>query len=142
MICRDAIDTDLENIMRMLHTSNLPSVDCEEHLDNFIIVEVNNKIIGIGGLEVYGNVGLLRSIVVDADSRKNGVGEIIYTLIAKKASNVGVNILYLLTESAEKYFSGLGFSVLDRDEIPASIKETKQFKELCPSSAKVMSRVL
>ena len=142
MNCRDATYTDLEDIVSMLHTSNLPSVDCEEHLDNFVIVEVNEKIIGIGGLEVYGNVGLLRSIVVDADSRRNGVGEIIYKLIAKKAANVGVNTLYLLTESAEKYFSGLGFSVQDRDEIPASIKETKQFKEPCPSSAKVMCRVL
>lgn len=139
---RDATHDDLKTIRELLDICNLPSVDCEEHLNNFILVEEINKIVGVGSLEVYDTVGLLRSIAVLPNNRNMGVGKIIYELIERKAFYLGVKILYLLTESADEYFSNFGFSVKDRNEAPLSIMKTKQFKDLCPSTAKVMYREL
>jgi len=139
---RDAKYSDLKIIKELLQKSNLQSVDCEEHLNNFILIEDKGKIVGVGGLEIYDDVGLLRSIVVIPENRGNGIGKKIYLLIEERASSLGVNVLFLLTETAEKYFSNLGFSVKYRNEVPASIKGTKQFKELCSFSAKVMFREL
>ena len=139
---RDAKYADLKAIRELLQAGDLPSVDCEEHLDNFILVENEGEIVGLGGLEIYDDIGLLRSIVVVPDNRGNGIGKKICDLIEKRATSLGVKVLFLLTESAEGYFSNLGFSVRSRNEVAASIKGTKQFKELCPSSAKMMVREL
>jgi len=139
---RDAKQTDLQNIMEILQLSNLPSEDCAEHLRNFIIVQDEEKIIGIGGLEVYGTFGLLRSVAVVPVYRGRGIGKIIYKAIEEKAVSIGVNTLFLLTESAETYFSRFGFTVKARNEVPTPIVQTRQFKYLCPSSAKVMYLLL
>lgn len=139
---RDAKYSDLKSIEELLQSNNLPSADCEEHLTNFILIEDKGRIVGIGGLETYDNIGLLRSMVVNPDDRGNGIGRKIYHLLEEKASSLGINVLFLLTESAEGFFSNLGFLVKPRSEVPDSIKRTKQFKELCPSSAKVMFREL
>jgi len=139
---RDAKHSDLTVIKELLRTNRLPSDDCEAHLSNFILAEDVDEIIGIGGLETYDNVGLIRSFVVEPKHRRSGIGKTIFLLIQEKALNLGVNVLFLLTETAEKYFSNFGFSVIPRNQVPNSIKETKQFKDLCPSSAKVMFREL
>jgi len=137
---REATYTDLRAIKELLSSSNLPSEDCEEHIENFIVIEEKGKIIGVGGLEIRGVFGLVRSIVVVPEKRRKGIAKKIYKLIEEKAYSLGINTLYLLTESATEYFFLLGFIIKDRAETPISIMETKQFKELCPSSAKVMYR--
>lgn len=139
---RQATDGDLQEIKELLDCNNLPSDDCEEHIENFIIVEEKRKIIGVGGLEVYGNVGLVRSIVIESGYRGRGISKNIYNLIEDRAHSFGINTLYLLTESATDYFKKLGFVVQERQKVPKSIMNTKQFKELCPSSAMVMSHEL
>ncbi len=137
---RKAINTDLQKIKDLLNSSKLPSDDCEEQIENFIVIEENNKLIGIGGLEIYDTVGLIRSIVVESKYRGSGIGKKIYRLIEAKAYTSGIKSLYLLTETATEYFENLGFKIKDRSEVPRSIMETKQFKEICPSSAMVMYR--
>jgi amino-acid N-acetyltransferase len=137
---REANITDFLVIKELLNHSNLPSNDIEKYIENFIIIEINNKIIGIGGLETYNQFGLIRSIVVKPECRNNGVAKNIYGLIEKKASDSGIKTLYLLTETAIDYFKKLGFKIQSRSNVPKSIMRTKQFRELCPSSAVVMFR--
>jgi len=137
---REASSTDFLIIKELLNCSNLPSNDIEKYIENFIIIEKNNKIIGIGGLETYNQFGLVRSIVVKSEYRNNGIAKNIYGLIEKKAYALGIKTLYLLTETAIDYFKKLGFKIQNRSNVPKSIMRTKQFKELCPSSAVVMYR--
>ncbi len=135
---RKAISADLNEIKKILMANGLPSVDFGEHLENAIVVEEKGAIIGLGGLEIGGDIGLVRSIVVIPSYRGKGIAKNIYRLIEDKAHHLGINVLYLLTESATEYFQKLGFAVQQRAEIPIAVMETKQFKELCPSSATVM----
>lgn len=137
---REATDADLQIIKELLNASKLPSDDCDEHIKHFLVIEEKGKIIGIGGLEICGTVGLVRSMVVMPEHRGKGIAKNIYRLIENRAHGLGINALYLLTESATDYFKNLGFIVQERSEVPASVMETKQFKELCPSSAMVMFR--
>ena len=142
MNSRDASKGDLLSIERLLCSSHLPSEDIVGHIDNFVVIEENEKIIGVGGLEISGGVGLIRSIVVAPEHRGIGVGKKIFKLLEIKANDLGLNTLYLLTDSAEEYFRKLGFLTKDRTDVPLSVMETKQFKELCPPSATVMFRDL
>lgn len=137
---RQAISDDLITIKELLSLSNLPADDCAEHLEHFVVMEDEGKVIGLGGLENCGAYGLLRSIVVAPEYRGNGIAKMIYSLIEKKAYDLGINTLYLLTESATEYFEKLGFVIQQRSEVPLLIVATKQFKQLCPASAVVMFR--
>ena len=133
---------DLSKIEALLRSNRLPADDCGDHIGNFFVIEEKGEIIGVGGFEACGRVGLVRSIAVKAAVRNRGIGRLIYQLIEQKAWDLGLLELYLLTESAKEYFQTLGFSVLERSRTPTEITQTKQFRELCPSTAYVMHRSL
>ena len=142
MKLRSASRVDLGDIKELLIVSNLPTEDITEHLDGFIVCEEAGKIIGVGGLEVHGTNGVVRSIAVKPENQTKGFGKLIYKSIEHEALRLGVTTLYLLTETAEGYFVKLGFAVMDRTDVPKSIMNSKQFRFLCPSTAKLMFRRL
>jgi amino-acid N-acetyltransferase len=50
--------------------------------------------------------------------------------------------VYLLTFTAETYFRRFGFQLLDRGDVPATVRTSVQFTHACPSTASVMRRRL
>ena len=64
------------------------------------------------------------------------------TRIVSDAESRGIHALYLLTLTAELYFPRFGFERVERDAVPAEIRETVEFKSACPSTATVMMRLL
>jgi amino-acid N-acetyltransferase len=48
----------------------------------------------------------------------------------------------LLTETAEKFFRAIGYEVIDRRHVPEEIKQSAEFRSLCPASAVCMSKLL
>ncbi len=135
---RDAQDTDLMNMEQLLKNYNLPANDCDKFLANFVIVEVNNEIIALGGFEDYEKEGLLRSFVVRDDYRNQGIAKKIFNKLKDKASKKNIKKFYLLTTTASEYFARLGFVHSQREDAPDLIKKTKQFSTLCPSQSDFM----
>ena len=135
---RAAKKTDLFDIQALLEESQLPSEDCENHLENFLVVELDNDLVGAGGVELYHDIALLRSVVVRTDVRGQGVGAKIFFEVKKYAHRQGVKEFYLLTETAQDYFKNHGFVKISREAAPHSIKQTEQFSGLCSCSATVM----
>jgi len=129
---------DIESIKNLLKESRLLTNDLNRFITNFIVAEVNNKIIGVGGFEKHDEIGLLRSFAVTPEYRGKKIGKRIYQIVENKIFSTGIEKIYLLTETAIIYFKGLGFSIKERDSIPESIKQTRQFNELCPSSENIM----
>jgi amino-acid N-acetyltransferase len=105
-------------------------------------MEVRDKIIGVGGLERYASVGLLRSVAVLPEFQGRGYGGEICSRLEHRASADGVKRLYILTETATGFFEKRGFKPVDRSAAPEQIKSTQQFCRLCPSSASLMIRCL
>ncbi len=135
---RQADSSDLVEVRFLLESYELPASDCKEHIGNFVVAENNNAIIGVGGFENCGNIGLLRSFAVRHSDKGHGTAEKIFSMVKAKAINSSISQFYLLTTTASKYFARFGFSICYRDDVPKSIKATKQFDELCPSTAVVM----
>ena len=106
----------------------------------FVIVEEGSALVGAVGLESHGEAGLLRSLVVAPGFRGQGIGLELCRQIEAVAASLGIQWLYLLTETAAGYFGRLGFSVIDRAEAPAAIRATRQFSEFCPALAILMYR--
>ncbi len=139
---RVALNTDLPQIEAILSDQGLPYSDCGEHIEHFLVLIDNESIVGVGGLEYYGDIALLRSIAILHNHQKQGLGHSMYLQLKANARELGVKFLYLLTETADDYFSRHGFVEVDRSVVPEKIKTTKQFSGLCSESAVVMSIAL
>ena len=135
---RKALPTDLESIKKLLELYELPASDSKVHIGNFIVAFNEQGVVGVGGYESCGNIGLLRSVAVAQTELGKGIANKIFSLLRENAIETGIETLYLLTSTASMYFEKLGFVVCNRDNVPTPIRLTKQFRELCPSSATVM----
>lgn len=102
----------------------------------------NGKLVGVVGLEFFGTVALLRSLAVCPENQKSGLGRALVAYAERKAAGANVAELYLLTNTAESYFEGLGYHKVPRAEAPAAIAKTSEFSSLCPSSAAFMRKVV
>lgn len=134
---------DLDDVRVLLTDVGLPIDDLdEEMLDEFLIAESDDIIVGLVGLQVYDTVGLLRSLVVANDTRRAGLGGRLVGAIEAAAQTAGIDELWLLTIDAQQYFERHGFNVVARDMAPDSIRKTEEFRELCPSDAYLMCKIL
>lgn len=102
----------------------------------------DDELKGLVGLEYYGHVALLRSLVVHQNFRHSGSGRLLVDFAERQAALSGVRTLYLLTTTAADYFARIGYQALSRDDAPAAIATTAQFSDLCPSSASFMAKTL
>lgn len=101
-----------------------------------------SRLLGVVGIEVYGPVGLLRSLTVADAFRRTGLGRDLVSHAETWATGRGVRTLYLLTITAEKFFSRLGYEVVPRSSAPPAIAATEQFANLCPDSSAFMRKAL
>ena len=139
---RKATQEDFKGILNLLQNENLPSEDLSPTLSQFFVIEVDEKIVGVAGIEIYDDLGLLRSIAVDKNYRNRFLATMLIDEVLLDAAEKEITALYLITTSAEHYFSKKGFVVVDRDGIPAPIKSSSEFSTMCPSTAAVMIKVL
>ena len=84
------------------------------------------------GVEVYGRVGLLRSLCVDQAYRGQGIARMLNAKILAYAHMRKIDRLYLFTWDAENFASKLGFRKIDKKRIPKSIRSTWQFRSFSP----------
>lgn len=139
---RAAAPEDLSAVERLLAASNLPLDGVSDSFGDFVVAESNGDIVGVAGLEICCDDALLRSVAVHADWRSKGVGRALVTRAIADAEARGINALYLLTTTAERYFPMLGFSTVKREDVPADVRATKEFTSACPASAVAMTRAL
>jgi amino-acid N-acetyltransferase len=132
-----------EVIERILSEAGLPVSDITaEHLAYFFGYGAEQEPDGVVGIESYGKAALLRSLAVVPSRRGNGVGTSLVTHIEQWALQQGIESLYLLTTTAEAFFTHLGYVRVSREEAPLSIRNTKEFSCLCPSSSAFMLKQL
>jgi amino-acid N-acetyltransferase len=130
-------------VKQLLSESGLPIEDITtQHLHHFFGCGSGLELEGLVGLELYGDVALLRSLAVASSKRGTGVGSGLVAHAERHARDQGVQSLYLLTTTAEQFFLRRGYARVPRDEAPAAIKGTKEFSGICPSSSAFMVKQL
>lgn len=139
---RFADSKDKEAIKNLLSVSGLPYEDIADHIPHFIVAKKDNTLVGAVGIELLGDVGLLRSLTVSPTYRNNGIGRFLCERMIAYASLQGVRQLYLLTVSAEGFFKKYGFQKIEREGAPLPIQGTKEFKTLCPVAAVCMTKMI
>lgn len=129
-----------DEIIALLQSQKLPVEDLPLTLTDFYVAKEAGKIIGIIGMERFGQFGLLRSMVVHPDYRNQQIAAILVHFLEQLAAGSGIKSMYLLTETAAGYFSKKGYLAINRDQAPAEIKKSSEFSHVCPVSAIVMAK--
>lgn len=135
--------TDLTAALALLQRARLPTADLTNAVGLHLwVLEAEESLVGVIGLERFGASALLRSLAVAPSYQQRGLG---YQLVARLESDAqadGVERLVLLTESAETFFRAIGYEVIDRRYVPEEIRQSAEFLSLCPASAVCMSKSL
>ncbi|WP_177225832.1 arsenic resistance N-acetyltransferase ArsN2 [Arsenicibacter rosenii] len=139
---RPARFSDRASLCQLLQAVGLPIEDLPEDPGHFFVLTDQQTVIGSAGMEPYDSVGLLRSVAITPDYRKAQLGKRLIDAIEVHALVTGIQQLYLITTTADGYFSKLGYSPVDRTAVPPAIAATQQFSGLCPSTARVMMKEL
>ena len=128
-------------VKELIAGCGLPTADItSETLRSMIVARKGPRIIGTVGLEVSGSFGLLRSLAVLEKFRGQGVANQLLVAAEKSARQRGIRTLYLLTLTAEKYFFDRGYRKVERSSAPDGIRDTAEFRTLCPDSAVCMCK--
>ena len=134
---------DRAEVEAMLQMSELSTVDLTpKMLADFLVARQDGVLVGVVGLERHVKAGLLRSVVVDKSLRGTGMGKRLVFAMEDRARGRGLKQLYLLTNTAEEFFLVMGYRPLDRLDAPPGIRNSQQFRDLCPSSATFMTKTL
>jgi len=138
-----ADDADLPAIRELLTDAQLPIADLTETGPvRFWLMRDGESLIATVGLERYGNVAMLRSLVVRADHRGKGLGNAVLRQAEQQAITEGIRELCVLTTSAAALFARHGYDRIDRDDAPTVVQRSEEFRSLCPDSAICMIKRL
>lgn len=135
---RAARSDELPAMLTLLHDGSLPVDGVPQHLPDFLVADQEGTLVGMVGLERYGQAALLRSLVVRAEARGAGLGARLVHEIAASAQRGGATELVLLTTTAADWFPRLGFVPTTREAVPAAVTASVEFQGACPASATVM----
>ena len=130
--------SEIPQIVQLLNQNELPVEDISEQID-FFAWKKEAEFIGIGGLEQYGQTGLLRSVAILNPHKGQGLGKEWVKELLNESKKRGIEKLFLLTTTAEVFFQRMGFTTIEREVVPDSIRQTSEFQSICPASAAVMS---
>jgi amino-acid N-acetyltransferase len=130
-------------VASLLAASGLPCSDLTEaHLEHFFCAGSTGSPTGVVGLEMREENALLRSLAVHESARSAGLGGSLVEHAEAYARANAVRTIYLLTTTAEAFFARRGYIRLEREHAPPSIRSTREFADICPSSSAFMVKHL
>ncbi len=125
-------------IARLLQQGQLPLAGAREHLRSFMVCRAGSDVVATGGLELYEDVALLRSVAVASTYRSRGIGRALVDALVERAWAHGAQQVALLTTTAERYFERQGFVIVSRASLPGALSASAEFQGACPERATAM----
>lgn len=127
---------DRDALLALLEAAGLPVSGVADQFPRaFVSARIDETLVAAAGLEVHGNDGLLRSVVVAPAYRSTGLGSKLVAERLQAARGQGLGAVYLLTTTAPDYFRRFGFEPALRDHAPEALKRSTEFAAVCPASA-------
>jgi amino-acid N-acetyltransferase len=133
---------DLPEIFALLEECDLPKEGLATHISTTLVARKGTEIVGCSALELYQESALLRSVGVKPSYRSRGLGRRLTIAALNLGMQHKISNVYLLTETANVFFSKLGFEPISRADVPENVQRSVEFTTLCPDTAMVMTKVL
>lgn len=127
---------DDDAIRALLEESKLPTESVGRTTTEFFVAERFGVVVGVAGFEFYGEDALLRSVAVQPELRNSGVGSRLVDWMIAFASQKGLKNIFLLTNTAQRFFERKGFTVTDRSTVTnKDLSSSSEFAHICPVSS-------
>jgi amino-acid N-acetyltransferase len=137
-----ATPADLPAVRALLEELKLPAADVGAGDQHFVMARDGGSLVGCVGVEMYGESALLRSLAVTPARQGEGLGKALTDRAISEARARGARRAFLLTTTAEAYCRRLGFERIDREQVPAPVVASAQFRSLCPATAVCMWKAI
>ena len=132
---------DLRGALELLGRAELTEQDVGEGWGHYFVVrEDDGRVIGVAGLELHGEDGLLRSVAVDEDYRGQGLAAALIEAVLERASAWACARCTCSRPRRATTSRAAASSDCARDAAPSAIRESWEFKSGCPSTAAFMQR--
>ena len=131
-----------ETVVALLTAAGLPTEDLRKDLHHFWIADASGTAIGVIGMDLYAPYGLLRSMTVLPEYRNKGIASRLVDQVEQLAKKLDLSELYLITNTAESYFSKKGFQLITKADLPPDVASTEEMNGLCPTSAVIMRKAI
>jgi len=118
---RKATEVDAESIRALLEQCGLPSSDLAVARPEIVLACQGAQLVATGALQHLGSVALLRSIAVAPAYRNSRLGRILVAELERRARAAGVKEIFLLTQTAIRFFQQQGYSTIDRNDVPQAV---------------------
>lgn len=115
---RPGTDQDTASIRVLLESAGLPTDDLLTSNPLFVVACDNDRVVATGALQRFGLSALLRSVVVASDLRGSGLGRSVVRDLERVAREGGIAELFLLTETAQRFFEHQDYRVINRQSVP------------------------
>lgn len=133
---------DLSAAEALLAACGLPQDGVADALAIGVVARDDGAVVGVAAVERYGASGLLRSVAVDAAHRGTGLGRALVAAAEALARDNDIRDLYLLTETATKWFPQLGYATVPREEAASAVGASVEFTTACDVTAVAMRKTL
>lgn len=116
-----------DGLAAALGKSGLPTDDLQTTGALFWRFENDDVPVGFGGLEIFSDHALLRSVVTLPPVRNRGIGTAIVASLEAEASIRGCRAIWLVTDNAAEFFAHRGYRGCERSEAPKQIRAAVSF---------------
>lgn len=96
----------------------------------------DNVPVGFGGLEIYRQDAVLRSVLTLPPLRNRGIGTRIVSLLENEAMLRHCHAIWIFSRTASGFFARLGYAPCHRAVVPEAVRGTNEFSS--PDEAEVM----
>ncbi len=133
---RPAVPAERARIESLLGSESLPTDGLR--IEDTLVAISDGKIVGAVALERYEGTAMLRSLVVDAEHRNQGIGFRLVAGALEVARWSGIDEVHLLTETAQKYFGKYGFEAVSGTLVKEACAESALIAGRCCTTATAM----
>ena len=129
-----------DGLAAALAKAGLPTDDIQSPGALFWRFENDDVPVGFGGLEIFGDQALLRSVVTLPPVRNHGIGTAIVASLETEARIRNCGAVWLVTDKAAAFFRQRGYRACERSEAPAQVRAATPF--IYPAEAAAMTKRL
>lgn len=141
MPCAPMAPADRPAVLALLAGCGLPVEDvCEAPGSSQLVWREQDDVVGTVGVDVAGDMALLRSLAVAAHRRGCGIGSALLAAAEAHAAACGARTLVLLTTTADGLVRRRGFAPVSRCELDDAVRVFRQFSAGCCAGARCYRR--
>jgi N-acetylglutamate synthase-like GNAT family acetyltransferase len=134
---------ELDAVLTLLGGAELPTAGVTDFFPGgYAVARSGSSVVAVAGLEIHGDVGLLRSVAVLPALRGAGLARQLVEHRLRAAREQNLRAVYLLTTTASDYFRSLGFEDRARSEAPERLRRSSEFRTVCPESAACLAKIV